>query len=192
MPHAGPNALAAPQAALISALAKGVLGGNLNWTMIGYGAGAGVVLILLDELLGMAKLLRLPPLGVGIGIYLPMSVILPTVVGSVIGWFYDGWADRTRAPEFARRMGTLVATGMIVGESLWGVAFALIVYFTNKDAPTGTGRRQFRLDRADPRHDRLPGVADGPLPLHPPAGHIWSSSDLIGTKAKATELSATP
>ncbi len=55
MPGAGPNALAAPQAALISALARGVLGGNLPWTMIGYGAASGIALIILDEVLGMAK-----------------------------------------------------------------------------------------------------------------------------------------
>jgi putative OPT family oligopeptide transporter len=135
MPGAGPNALAAPQAALISALAQGVLGGNLNWTMISWGAAAGVVLVILDEIMGRAKLLRLPPLGVGIGIYLPMAVILPTVVGSVIGFFYDRWADRQARPEYARRMGVLTATGLIVGESLWGVGFAGIVAATSSDAP---------------------------------------------------------
>jgi putative OPT family oligopeptide transporter len=134
-PNAGPNALPAPQAALISALAKGVLGGDLNWTMIGYGAVTGVGIILLDELLGRAKILRLPPLGVGIGIYLPMSVILPTVIGSVIGFFYDRWADRRPRPEFARRLGVLTATGLIVGESLWGVVFAGIVAGSGSDAP---------------------------------------------------------
>ncbi|HEX4694967.1 OPT family oligopeptide transporter [Sphingomonas sp.] len=135
VPGAGPNALAAPQAGLISALAKGVLSGDANWTMLGYGALAGVGLIVLDEVLGMLKLLRLPPLGVALGIYLPMAVILPTVLGSVLGWFYDRWARRSANPEVAERMGTLTATGMIVGESLWGVVFALIVWLTNKDAP---------------------------------------------------------
>jgi putative OPT family oligopeptide transporter len=135
MPGAGPNALAAPQAALISALAQGVLGGNLNWTMISWGAAAGVGFVILDELMGWLKLLRLPPLGVGIGIYLPMAVILPTVVGSVVGLFYDRWADRQPKAEYARRMGVLTATGLIVGESLWGVAFAGIVAGTGKDAP---------------------------------------------------------
>ncbi|MGE4305335.1 MAG: OPT family oligopeptide transporter, partial [Novosphingobium sp.] len=86
-PNAGPNALPAPQAALISALAQGVLGGDLNWTMIGWGAAAGVGFVILDEVLGLLGKLRLPPLGVGIGIYLPMVAILPVVVGSVIGWF---------------------------------------------------------------------------------------------------------
>lgn len=135
VPGAGPNALAAPQAGLISALAKGVLSGNANWPMLEYGALAGVVLIALDELLGKLKLLRLPPLGVALGIYLPMSVILPTVLGSLIGWFYNRWAHRSANPDLAERMGTLTATGLIVGESLWGVAFAVIVYATNSDAP---------------------------------------------------------
>ncbi len=134
-PGAGPNALAAPQAALISALAKGVLGGNLNWAMIGYGALTGVVVIAVDELLGKAGKLRLPPLGVGLGVYLPMSVTLPVTIGAVVGFAYDRWADRARDPELAKRMGVLTATGMIVGESLWGVGFAGIVYLTNKETP---------------------------------------------------------
>jgi putative OPT family oligopeptide transporter len=134
-PGAGPNALSAPQAGLISALAKGVLGGDLNWPMLGYGALAGIGFVVLDELMGRLKLLRLPPLAVGIGIYLPMAVILPVAVGSVLGWLYDRWAARRRDPEFARRMGVLTATGMIVGESLWGVAFAGIVAATGSDTP---------------------------------------------------------
>jgi len=132
---AGPNALAAPQAGLISTLAQGVLGGNLNWTMLNWGIAAGVVAIVVDMLLGRAKLLRLPPLAIGIGIYLPMSVILPTVIGAVVGWFYDRWADRTANPERARRFGVLTATGLIVGESLFGVLFAFVVAGSGTDAP---------------------------------------------------------
>jgi putative OPT family oligopeptide transporter len=133
--NAGPNALPAPQAALISALAKGVLGGSLNASMIGYGALTGVGLIVLDEILGRLRLLRLPPLAVGMGVYLPMSLILPTAIGSVVGLFYDRWADRTTNPEFAKRMGVLTATGLIVGESLWGVVFAGIVAASGQDSP---------------------------------------------------------
>ena len=134
-PGAGPNALAAPQAALISALAKGVLGGDLNWAMIGWGALAGAIAIVVDEALGRAGKLRLPPLGIGLGVYLPMAVTLPVVLGAVIGSVYDRWARTRPDPEAAERMGVLAATGMIVGESLWGVAFAGIVYATNSDAP---------------------------------------------------------
>ena len=134
-PNAGPNALSAPQAGLISALAKGVLGGDLNWPMIQYGMMAGIGFVLLDELLGKLKLLRLPPLAIGIGIYLPMAVILPVTIGAIVGWFYDRWAKRAPNPELAHRMGILTATGMIVGESLWGVAFAGIVAGSGTDTP---------------------------------------------------------
>src|SRR3546814_6968684 len=109
-PNAGPNALSAPQAGLISALAQGVLGGSLNWPMIQYGAAAGIGFILLDELMGRVKLLRFPPLAVGIGIYLPLTVILPVVCGALLGWLYNRWALRTRDPELAERMGILAAT----------------------------------------------------------------------------------
>ena len=134
-PGAGPNALPAPQAALISALAKGVLGGDLDWGLIGIGAGIGAVVVLIDELLGRAGKLRLPPLAVGMGIYLPMALTLLIPVGAVIGHVYNRWALRQSNPEFAERMGVLMATGFIVGESLFGVAFAGIVASTDSDAP---------------------------------------------------------
>lgn len=136
MPGAGPDALAAPQANLISSLATGVLGGSLNAKMLFWGSMAGLFFVAMDETLGLLKRMRLPPLAIGIGIYLGMATILPVSIGAILGWFYDRWADkRGSGAEFARRMGVLVATGMIVGESLWGVAFAGIVYGTGSDKP---------------------------------------------------------
>jgi putative OPT family oligopeptide transporter len=132
---AGPKALAAPQAALISALAQGVLGGHLNLRMLGYGSLLGVFLIAVDAMLGRAGRMRLPPLAIGLGIYLPMGATLPVVVGAVAGFYYDRWADRTARPEYAKRMGVLMATGMIVGESLFGVLYAGIVVASGQNAP---------------------------------------------------------
>lgn len=134
-PGAGPHALVAPQAALISALATGVLGGKLDWSLLGIGAGIGLIIILIDEAMGRAKRIRLPPLGVGMGIYLPMSMTLLIPVGALIGWAYDRWSDRQSHPEFAKRMGVLAATGLIVGESLFGVVFAGVVGATRNDTP---------------------------------------------------------
>ncbi len=134
-PGARETALAAPQALLISALAKGVLGGDLEWPLLGLGAVIGVVIVLVDEMLGRAKKLRLPPLGVGMGVYLPMSLTFLIVVGAVLGHRYEQWADRQRDPETARRLGVLAATGLIVGESLFGVAFAGVVAASGSDAP---------------------------------------------------------
>ena len=134
-PNAGPNALAAPQAALISAIAQGVLGGNLDWGLIGLGGLIGVGVIIIDELLRASKRGSLPPLAVGMGIYLPMSLTLLIPVGATIGYVYDKWAKRAPDPGFAQRLGVLMATGLIVGESLFGVAFAAIVGATDNDSP---------------------------------------------------------
>ena len=137
--------LPAPQATLIAALAQGVIEQKLNLTMLSIGAGLGAAIIVIDELLGVGKLLRLPPLAVGIGIYLPMSATLPVVVGAIIGDGYLRWAKRSRDPAGAEQLGTLVASGMIVGESLFGVALAGLIVAFSKDAPLGLVSDSFPL-----------------------------------------------
>ena len=132
-----PNPLPAPQATLISALAQGVIGSHLDWKMIGIGALVGIGLILLDAALGVMKKLRIPPLAVGIGIYLPMSATFAVIVGAVISHWFDGRAKATPNPERTERLGTLVASGLIVGESLWGVVNAGLIVGTSNDAPIG-------------------------------------------------------
>src|SRR6185312_10392072 len=134
-PGAKATALAAPQAALISAIAQGLLNGNFDWRLIEIGAGIGVVVIIIDEILRKAKRGGLPPLAVGMGIYLPMALTLLVPIGALLGWLYDKWAVRTSNPEFAQRMGVLLATGLIVGESIMGVVYAGVVAATQKDAP---------------------------------------------------------
>src|SRR5207247_3067395 len=129
------NPLPAPQATLISALAQGVIGGKLEWKMLGVGALIGVGLVLADEILGVLKKLRIPPLAVGIGIYLPMSATFAVIVGAVISHWYDGRARAMPNPARADRLGTLVASGLIVGESIWGVINAGLIVGFSKDAP---------------------------------------------------------
>ncbi len=140
-----PNPLPAPQATLISALAQGVIGGSLDWKMIGIGVLVGVGLILLDATLGAMKRLRIPPLAVGIGIYLPMSATFAVVVGAVISHWYDRRARSAANPDRAGRLGTLVASGLIVGESLWGVLNAGLIVGFSKDAPIGLVPGDFAL-----------------------------------------------
>jgi putative OPT family oligopeptide transporter len=140
-----PNPLPAPQATLISALAQGVIGGNLQWRMLGIGALVGVGLILMDRTLGAMKKLRIPPLAVGIGIYLPMSATFAVVIGAVLSRWYDGRARSMPNPERADRLGTLVASGLIVGESIWGVINAGLIVGFSKDAPIGLVPENFAL-----------------------------------------------
>ncbi|MGI8430917.1 MAG: OPT family oligopeptide transporter, partial [Chthoniobacterales bacterium] len=136
-PGADPSrALPAPQAGLISALAKGVITGDVPWNMIGLGAGIGVVVIMLDEVLGLAKKgPRLPPLAVGLGIYLPTSTTLMVVVGALVGAWFDRYAERRENTEATKQLGVLLASGLIVGESLLAVIFAGIVGFSGIPSP---------------------------------------------------------
>ncbi|MBK6458027.1 MAG: oligopeptide transporter, OPT family [Gemmatimonadetes bacterium] len=140
-----PNPLPAPQATLISALAQGVIGGTLQWTMIGIGMLLGVGLILLDSALGAMKKLRIPPLAVGLGIYLPMSATFAVVVGALVSHWYDGRTKTMPNPQRAERLGTLVASGLIVGESLWGVLNAGLIVALSSDAPIGIVAHDFAL-----------------------------------------------
>jgi putative OPT family oligopeptide transporter len=139
------NPLPAPQATLISALAQGVIGGNLDWKMLGIGALVGVGIILLDTLMGVLKKLRLPPLAVGIGIYLPMSATFAVIIGAVLSHWYDGRTRTMQNPERAQRLGTLVASGLIVGESIWGVINAGLIVAFAKDAPLALVAEDFSL-----------------------------------------------
>src|SRR5256885_151252 len=136
-PNAKATALAAPQAAIISTIAQGVLGGNLDWGLIREGAIIGVVAGAVDEGLKRTsnRRLHLPPLAIGMGIYLPFEADLLIPVGAVLGWFYNRWAVTARSPAFAERMGVLMATGLIVGESLMGGGYAFPVARPGKAGP---------------------------------------------------------
>jgi putative OPT family oligopeptide transporter len=128
--------LPAPQATLISALAKGVIGGQIDWGLIATGALVGAVVVVVDELLRATKRAALPPLAVGLGIYLPASTTAPVVVGAVIGWLYNRWAARAGDAR-AKQIGVLIASGMIVGESLFGVLLAGLIVSTGRPEPLG-------------------------------------------------------
>jgi len=109
------------------------------------GALVGVALIVIDAALGAMGKLRIPPLAVGIGIYLPMSATFAVVVGAVVSHWYDGRSKRMPNPERAERLGTLVASGLIVGESLWGVLNAGLIVAFAKDAPIALVAEDFVL-----------------------------------------------
>jgi len=135
----GAQPLPAPQATLISALAGGVIDGNLRWDLIGIGAALGVVLVIVDELLvrTSAGKRKAPPLAVAMGIYLPMATTMAVVLGAIAGKLYDNWVSKTSYAETAKRLGVLLASGLIVGESLFGVFTAAVIVSTNNGEPFG-------------------------------------------------------
>ncbi|RSZ55268.1 oligopeptide transporter, OPT family [Massilia atriviolacea] len=133
----GDDPLAAPQAALISTLAKGVIGNNLDWKLIGYGAMLGLALVAADFIIRKSSKERfsLPPLGVGLAIYLPAAVTSPVIVGAVAGWLFERAVSSATWGEAAKRIGVLVMSGFIVGESLFNVGLAGLIVATNVAEP---------------------------------------------------------
>ena len=124
------QALAAPQAVLMKTIAEGIFSNNLAWEYIYIGLGLGVVIVLVDLFLRRTtRNLMLPPLAVGMGIYLPPSIQTPLVIGAVLGYVLDKVLKDRGAEEgkAARRRGTLFASGLIVGESIVGVALAGLI-----------------------------------------------------------------
>ena len=144
MPRAGmdPNqALAAPQATLMMQIASGIFKGSLDWSMLGLGVAVGIAVILIDLALRRSGKGALPPLAVGLGIYLPPTIGLTLTIGAVLGWCIAraikayaqrGGKDWTAAAE---ERGLLLASGLIVGESLMGLLIAALIGFSGKDAP---------------------------------------------------------
>ncbi|MGE5144564.1 MAG: OPT family oligopeptide transporter, partial [Acidobacteriota bacterium] len=138
-PGAGPHALPAPQAGLISALGQAVIQNDPEkWQLMALGALIGAGIIVADFLLSKTtRSLRLPPLAVGLGIYLPTAATLMITVGALVGWWYDRRADRSSKPNAAKQVGVLLASGLIVGESVLAVVFTALVAFTNNPFPIG-------------------------------------------------------
>ncbi|MGI9291075.1 MAG: OPT family oligopeptide transporter [Gammaproteobacteria bacterium] len=120
-----PNSLTAPQATLMASVARGVLGGELPWTLISAGAGIGILVILVDEYLQRSgSALRAPVLAVAVGIYLPLELSVPIFLGGLIAWLTSKHSTTAAGP------GMLVAAGLITGEALAGILIALPIVFT--------------------------------------------------------------
>jgi putative OPT family oligopeptide transporter len=138
-PGATAHALPAPQAGLISALAQAVIQNDPEkWHLMGWGALVGAGVIAVDWLLSKStRSMRMPPLAVGLGIYLPTASTLMVTVGAVVGWWFDKRADRTARPDAMKQLGVLLASGLIVGESVLAVVFTALVAFTNNQFPIG-------------------------------------------------------
>lgn len=156
MPREGMDpsqALSAPQATLMLAIARGIFTHQLNWTMILIGMAVGVGLIVVDEILKRTcKVARIPVLAVGIGIYLPPTVAAPIVVGALLAWLLERALRRRAAAagkdyasfaDAANRRGVLIASGLIVGESLVGVVMAAIIGASGTDAPLAIAGEEF-------------------------------------------------
>lgn len=127
--------LAAPQATLMTTIATGIFSNQIEWTMILIGLALGAVIIIIDLVLAKNNCkFRLPALAVGMGIYLPPIITTPIFLGALISWFirrkvYKNKNNPSNDENYRNvdRKATLIASGLIVGESLVGVLMAVII-----------------------------------------------------------------
>ena len=149
-----PNAaLSAPQATLMTTIAQGIFNSSMDWNYILIGVVVGIVAIIVNVILkSTTASLTLPPLAVGMGIYLPPTLEVPLIVGSFMSYFVGRYLiarAKMRAGELAEydveqsnRRGVLFASGLIVGESLIGVIIAVIIVLS---VTTGGGESPLQL-----------------------------------------------
>ncbi len=115
----GGRALPAPQAGLMAQLAKGIVGGQMAWGLLGIGAAFGIALLLCGA--------RSPML-IAVGMYLPFSTSSAIFIGGLIKWILNRISERRSAEQklIIEEKGTLLASGLIAGEAIVGILLAVL------------------------------------------------------------------
>ncbi len=108
-----PHPLLAPQANIMKILVEGVLGGNVPWTLILIGGAVAVIV----EMLG------LPALPFAVGMYLPLGLSTPIMVGGIVAWVVN---RKKKTKKNENDLGVLAASGLVAGKGLMGVLLAVI------------------------------------------------------------------
>ncbi|MFQ5863857.1 MAG: OPT family oligopeptide transporter [bacterium] len=124
----GTKELPAPQATLMKLVIEGVLQNALPWILVGIG-----IIIALG-----AELFRIPSLPFAVGVYLPVSTMVPVFLGGMLRLVLEKRAPTTEEVASRREKGVLFGSGLVGGEGLLGVGIAAVAFIQGK-APTGVG-----------------------------------------------------
>ena len=124
----GTRELPAPQATLMKLVIEGVLQSSLPWALVGIG-----VLIAL-----IAEAFRLPTLAFAVGVYLPVSTMVPVFLGGMLRKFLEKRAESPEAAAERREKGVLFGSGLVGGEGLLGVGIAAAAFIQGA-SPKGIG-----------------------------------------------------
>ncbi len=130
----GDNALVAPQANAMAAVIRPLMnGGGAPWVL--YGIGAIIAIIL--------TMCKIPALPFALGMFIPIDLNLPLLVGGGISWFVGSRSKDAKVNAERQEKGTLIASGFIAGGALMGVVSAILkfanvnVYLTDWQAMYG-------------------------------------------------------
>jgi putative OPT family oligopeptide transporter len=117
----GSEALPAPQAGLMALLAKGIMGGEMSWTLVVAGMFLGIGLIMI----------KAPsPMVIAVGMYLPFHSTFSIFVGGIIKWIHDQYLKSKNSTEGQRvkaeNIGILISSGLIAGEALMAITLGFV------------------------------------------------------------------
>ncbi|MBR5726821.1 MAG: oligopeptide transporter, OPT family [Muribaculaceae bacterium] len=116
----GPNAMVAPQAnAMAAVIDPLMMGGETPWLL--YAVGAILALLL--------NWLKVPALPFSLGMFIPLQLNAPLLVGAIISWFVGSRSKDAEVNKARKEHGTLLASGFIAGGALMGVVSAAMIFF---------------------------------------------------------------
>lgn len=116
-----PNALKAPQASAMAAVAEAFLGGqNVPWLFYGLGVVVAVV----------CRMMGVPAIAIALGMYLPMELNSPILAGACLGWVIQNWRSKSEEIAKARKDKViLMASGLLAGGAIAGVFDGMLKMF---------------------------------------------------------------
>lgn len=109
----GSSELSAPQATLMKLITEGVMNGNLPWSYVFIGAAMAVIF----------EILQLPALAISIGIYLPLELSTPIMIGGILRLIMD---KKYKNNSGESSSGVLFSSGLIAGEGIIGIILAIL------------------------------------------------------------------
>jgi putative OPT family oligopeptide transporter len=123
----GGENLPAPQAGLMAMMAKGIVGGEMPWSLVLIGIALGIGLVLIKSP---------SPMLIAVGMYLPFQTSSAIFIGGLIKWIFDFMVKAKKFNEIEKNscenVGTLIASGMVAGEAIIGVILAALYVFKEK------------------------------------------------------------
>lgn len=134
VPRAGMDVnatLSAPQASAVAALAKNILGGSQDWSLIGYGVVLGAIALVIDTVGKLLGKFRCPILSIGVGIYLPPDLITTLFIGGLLRLLVDRRQKKIREQQgnacasVLQDKSNLLVCGLVAGESVMGLLLAI-------------------------------------------------------------------
>ncbi len=124
----GTTTLPAPQATLMKLVIEGVLQSSLPWGLVAIGAALALV----------AEAVKIPSLPFAVGVYLPVSTMVPVFFGGALRWLAERRAGSEEVAADRRERGILFGSGLVGGEGLLGVGIAGYAFYAER-APEGWG-----------------------------------------------------